>query len=68
VTKSIDRKLISVIAAALAVAVAPSPLVVAAPDPVAPADFVALADVAPSILQEMRYYSPHNFTGDPVDG
>jgi len=68
VTKSIDRKLISVIAAVLAVAVAAPAPAVAAPDPVAPADFVALADVAPSILQEMRYCTPHNFIGDPVDG
>ena len=67
-TKRIDRQLISVILATLSVAVASSPVAVAAPDPVAPADFVALSDVAPFILQEMRYDSPHNFTGDPVDG
>ena len=40
----------------------------AEPEPVAPADFVALEDVDPTILQEIRYFTPHNFTGDPVDG
>ena len=64
-TKYVDRQLISVVLATLSVAVASSPVAVAAPDPVAPADFVALSDVAPSILQEMRYYTTHNFTGDP---
>lgn len=36
--------------------------------PTAPADFVALRDVDPSILSDIRYITPHNFTGDPVDG
>lgn len=34
----------------------------------APAGFVALRAVDPTILQEMRYYMPHNFMGVPVDG
>jgi D-alanyl-D-alanine dipeptidase len=38
------------------------------PEPQAPADFVALQDVDPTILQEIRYDTPHNFTGDPADG
>ena len=29
---------------------------------------MALQDVDPTILQEMRYFTAHNFTGDPVDG
>lgn len=33
-----------------------------------PAGFVSLADVAPDILQEIRYYGEHNFVGAPVDG
>ena len=37
-------------------------------DTVAPPDFVALADVDPSILADMRYVTPHNFTAEPVDG
>lgn len=40
----------------------------AQPSPLAPDDFVALQDVDPSILQDIRYYTPHNFTGDPVNG
>ncbi len=38
------------------------------PDPGRPADFVALRDVDPSILQDMRYATPHNFIGAPVAG
>ncbi|AGP60107.1 D-alanyl-D-alanine dipeptidase [Streptomyces rapamycinicus NRRL 5491] len=34
----------------------------------APKEFVALRDVDPTIRQEIRYFTPHNFTGDPVDG
>ncbi|WKK23155.1 M15 family metallopeptidase [Streptomyces olivoreticuli] len=39
-----------------------------APEPRPPAGFVALSDVDPSILQEMRYVTAHNFTGHRVDG
>lgn len=37
-------------------------------EPTAPADFVSLSDVAPTILQDIRYRTPHNFVGDPIDG
>ncbi|WP_208300610.1 M15 family metallopeptidase [Mycobacterium sp. DL592] len=67
-TKSAEHRRLWLIAAATAVAVAGSAPAVAQPDPAAPADFVALLDVDPSILQEMRYVTAHNFTGDPVDG
>ncbi|WP_424215902.1 M15 family metallopeptidase (plasmid) [Streptomyces sp. BI20] len=33
-----------------------------------PADFVALADVDPTIRQDLRYTGPHNFVGTPLDG
>lgn len=33
-----------------------------------PEGFVYLSDVAPTILQEMRYHGTHNFLGRPVDG
>jgi zinc D-Ala-D-Ala dipeptidase len=33
-----------------------------------PQGFAYLRDVAPSILQDMRYATPHNFTGKPVPG
>ena len=38
------------------------------PSPLAPDDFVALRDVDPSIIEEIRYFTPHNFTGHPVAG
>jgi zinc D-Ala-D-Ala dipeptidase len=33
-----------------------------------PPGFVRLADVAPGVIQEMRYAGPDNFTGRPVPG
>ncbi|WP_447036174.1 M15 family metallopeptidase [Streptomyces sp. DSM 118878] len=36
--------------------------------PKAPKEFVALRDVDPTIIQEMRYTTPHNFVGEPIDG
>ena len=60
-------RVLAVLASALAIA-APTPIVSAAPEPTAPADFVALEDIDPTIIQEMRYFTPHNFTGDPVVG
>ncbi|WP_037835385.1 M15 family metallopeptidase, partial [Streptomyces sp. NRRL S-481] len=37
-------------------------------EPKAPKDFVALRSVNPTIIQEMRYSTPHNFVGERVDG
>ncbi|GLP78549.1 D-alanyl-D-alanine dipeptidase [Mycobacterium antarcticum] len=45
-----------------------APTASAEPDPTAPADFVSLSDVDPTIAYDIRYATPHNFTGDPVDG
>ncbi|GHE77885.1 D-alanyl-D-alanine dipeptidase [Streptomyces longispororuber] len=53
--------------ALFAVAAAPAPAE-ARPDPHAPEGFVALRDVDPTILQEMRYVTPHNFVGERIDG
>ncbi len=50
------------------VVLAAAPIASAAPDPAMPPDFVAVRDVDPTILQDMRYATPHNFTGAPVDG
>ncbi|WP_394378124.1 M15 family metallopeptidase, partial [Streptomyces cacaoi] len=36
--------------------------------PTAPGEFVALSDVTPTIRQDIRYFTPHNFVGEPVDG
>lgn len=55
-------------AAALLAAGATAPSALAEPDPTAPADFVSLSDVDPTIQYDIRYATPHNFTGDPVDG
>ncbi|OON71614.1 M15 family metallopeptidase [Streptomyces tsukubensis] len=37
-------------------------------EPRAPEEFVALHDVAPTIIEEMRYFTPHDFMGVSVDG
>jgi len=37
-------------------------------DPKAPADFVALSSVDATIIQEIRYFTPHNFVGERIDG
>ncbi|MEU9339253.1 M15 family metallopeptidase [Streptomyces sp. NPDC048290] len=34
----------------------------------APADFVALRTVDRTIIEEIRYTTPHNFVGEPIDG
>lgn len=44
------------------------PTTAQAAPPAAPAEFVALSDVAPSILQDIRYATPHNFVGQRIDG
>ncbi|WP_078078405.1 M15 family metallopeptidase [Streptomyces niveus] len=36
--------------------------------PSAPEEFVALPTVAPTIIHDMRYITPHNFMGERVDG
>lgn len=37
-------------------------------EPTAPEEFVALRTVAPTIIHDIRYLTPHNFMGEPVDG
>ena len=39
-----------------------------APADTLPDGFVHLRDVAPTIVQEMRYHGPYNFVGEPIDG
>lgn len=51
-----------------AAAGAAHPRASAEPAPRLPDDFVALRDVDPAILQDIRYATPHNFTGEPVEG
>mgnify|MGYP001206393677 CR=1 FL=1 len=47
---------------------ATGPSATAEPEPKAPEEFVALHTVDPTILHEIRYVTPHNFVGEPVDG
>lgn len=51
-----------------AVLIGPQPAATAAPDGIMPADFVAVRDVDATIVEDMRYATPHNFTGAPVAG
>ncbi|WP_351237374.1 M15 family metallopeptidase [Streptomyces sp. NPDC002133] len=55
-------------AAALLTVAATSPAARATPEPRAPDAFVALRTVDPTIIQEMRYTTAHNFIGEPIDG
>ncbi|MFJ9683431.1 M15 family metallopeptidase [Streptomyces sp. NPDC101194] len=61
------RALAAAAAALLSVTVT-APAAQADPEPKAPAEFVALRSVDPTIIQEMRYPTAHNFMGVPVDG
>ncbi|MFI9763832.1 M15 family metallopeptidase [Streptomyces sp. NPDC051963] len=61
------RVLVTSIAALLTLTAA-SATARAATEPKAPRDFVALRAVDPTIVQEMRYFTPHNFVGEPIDG
>ncbi|MFD5712283.1 M15 family metallopeptidase [Streptomyces pharetrae] len=57
-------------AATLLAMTAAAPTATARPTtgPTAPEDFVALRTVDRTILQEMRYFTPHNFVGERIDG
>ncbi|MGW1211924.1 M15 family metallopeptidase [Streptomyces sp. NPDC002499] len=61
------RGLITLLAALLAVTAA-SATARATTEPKAPNDFVALSTVDPTIIQEMRYFTVHNFVGERIDG
>ncbi|CAM5746525.1 putative D-alanyl-D-alanine dipeptidase [Streptomyces afghaniensis 772] len=64
---TVARGLITAFAAVLA-ATAPTATAQAKTGPHAPKDFVALRSVDPTIIQEMRYFTPHNFVGQRIDG
>ncbi|MFI8933771.1 M15 family metallopeptidase [Streptomyces sp. NPDC053474] len=61
------RRLALAAVALFAVAAASAPAE-ARTEPQAPDGFVALRDVDPTIIQEMRYFTPHNFVGRRIDG
>ncbi|WP_406446776.1 M15 family metallopeptidase [Streptomyces sp. NBC_01613] len=63
------RGLITALAALLAVTAGTATATAQAKtEPKAPKDFVALRTVDPTIIQEMRYFTPHNFVGERIDG
>lgn len=64
----VSRALVTVAAVLLAVPASPAPAARATAEPKAPEDFVTLRSVDPTIIQEMRYTTAHNFVGEPVDG
>ncbi|GGW55722.1 M15 family metallopeptidase [Streptomyces caelestis] len=64
---TVARGLITAFAALLA-ATAPAATAQAETGPQAPRDFVTLRSVDPTILQEIRYFTPHNFVGERIDG
>ncbi|MEU9188725.1 M15 family metallopeptidase [Streptomyces sp. NPDC048484] len=61
------RGLVTAFAALLAVA-SGNATASATAGPKAPDDFVALASVDPTIIEEIRYFTPHNFVGERIDG
>ncbi|MFG2678594.1 M15 family metallopeptidase [Streptomyces sp. NPDC048392] len=61
------RGLVTAFAALLTVTAAPA-TAQAGPGPRAPEDFVALRSVDPTIIEEMRYVTAHNFVGERIDG
>ncbi|MGK5631878.1 M15 family metallopeptidase [Streptomyces sp. URMC 123] len=74
-SRALPRRLAPLFAVALTVAALPPAAYAAAtggpshaPGPKAPKEFVALHDVDPTIRQEIRYRTAHNFVGTPIDG
>ncbi|MGP4050999.1 M15 family metallopeptidase [Streptomyces sp. 2A115] len=64
---TVVRGLVTALAALLAVTAA-SATARATPRPKAPEDFVALRSVDRTIIEEIRYLTPHNFVGERIDG
>lgn len=60
-------RVLAATAATLLAVTAAAPVAQAKPEPKAPAEFVSLRAVDPTIIQEMRYPG-HDFMGEPVDG
>ncbi|MEU2725772.1 M15 family metallopeptidase [Streptomyces smyrnaeus] len=77
--RTASRVPLAAAAVLLALVVAPAPAAQAASpavraasgqghEPKAPEEFVALRDVAPTIRQDIRYFTEHNFVGERIDG
>lgn len=65
--RRITRGIVALVGVALAPVAAQANLARAQAEPAA-VDFVALAQIAPAILQDMRYATVHNFTGHRIEG
>lgn len=52
----------------IAIIAAATVLLAGCSSPQPPAGFVRLSDIAPDVLQEIRYHGEHNFLGRPVTG
>jgi D-alanyl-D-alanine dipeptidase len=61
------RRLVPLLALLLIAAAAPAQPA-APPADALPDGFVHLRDVAPTIVQEIRYHGPYNFVGEPITG
>lgn len=61
-------RVLAAAAATLLAVTAAAPAAQAKPEPKAPGEFVSLRSVDPTIIQEMRYPTAHDFMGEPVDG
>ncbi|MBQ0865424.1 M15 family metallopeptidase [Streptomyces sp. A73] len=77
--RTASRAPLAAAAVLLALVVAPAPAAQAASpaaraasgqghESKAPEEFVALRDVAPTIRQDIRYFTEHNFVGERIDG
>jgi D-alanyl-D-alanine dipeptidase len=60
--------IVALVAVTAGSACAPARTAAAQPESVAPAEFVSLREIDPTVLQDIRYFTPHNFTGAGVDG
>ena len=60
--------MVALVAVVVGSACAPAPTACAQPESVAPTDFVSLQGIDPTILLDIRYFTPHNFTGVGVEG
>jgi D-alanyl-D-alanine dipeptidase len=60
--------IVALVAVTVGSACAPARTAAAQPESVAPSDFVSLREFDPTVLQDIRYFTPHNFTDAGVDG
>lgn len=64
----IERRVAVLLVAVVVTWCSSAPAAGAVPESVAPPDFVTLNEVDATILQDIRYATAHNFTGDRVTG